>query len=95
MLNQVYAAYARGKEIRELAVILGESALSDADRQYLRFANEFENRMVRQGIDENRTIIESLTLAWELMAILPKNELKRVKPDDIEKYLPKAESEAA
>lgn len=86
---QLYAAYARGKEMRDLAVILGESALSETDRLFLTFANNFENEFIRQGEHEDRTIIETLDLGWKLMSILPKSELKRVKPEHIEKYMPK------
>lgn len=87
VLNQLFAAYAQGKEVRELAVILGESALSEIDKKYLDFANKFENKFVRQKKDENRTIEQTLNLGWELLSILPKTELKRVKPEHIEKYL--------
>lgn len=89
VLNQVFAAYARGKEAKELAVILGESALSEADKKFAKFADQFEDRYIRQGDDEDRTIKETLDLSWELLAILPKNELKRVKDEHIKKYLPK------
>ncbi len=89
VLNQVFAAYARGKEAKELAVILGESALSDADKKFAKFADEFEDKYVRQKLDEDRTIKETLDLSWKLMSILPKSELKRVKEEYVEKYLPK------
>jgi V/A-type H+-transporting ATPase subunit B len=89
VLNQVFAAYARGKEAKELAVILGESALSDVDKKFAKFADEFENKYVRQRLDEDRTIKETLELGWKLLSILPKTELKRVKEEHIEKYLPK------
>ncbi len=91
VLNQVFAAYARGKEAKELAVILGESALSDADKKFAKFADEFEDKYVRQQLDEDRTIKETLDLSWKLMSILPKSELKRVKEEHIEKYLPNKE----
>jgi len=87
VLNQLFAAYARGKEVRELAVILGESALSDVDKKYLEFANEFEINFVNQGRYEDRSIEETLTIGWKLLSILPKTELKRVKEDHINKYL--------
>jgi len=89
VLNQLYAAYARGKEAKELAVILGEAALSDADKKFALFADEFEQKFIQQGRDENRTIEQTLDIGWKLLAILPKEELKRVKDEDIEKYLPK------
>ena len=84
--NQLFAAYARGREVRELVVILGEAALSDLDKKYLSFAEAFEARFILQGEDENRTIEETLKIAWELLKILPKEELKRIKPEFIEKY---------
>lgn len=86
---QLYAAYARGMEIRELAVILGEAALSDDDRSFMQFANAFEDQYIRQGEDENRTIEQSLDLGWKLFKMLPQSELKRVKEEHIEKYMPK------
>ncbi|MDD5547958.1 MAG: V-type ATP synthase subunit B [Candidatus Pacebacteria bacterium] len=87
VLNQLFAAYARGKEAKELAIILGEAALSDEDKKFSKFADEFEGRFVKQSPMENRTILETLNLAWELFRILPKQELKRVKEAHIEKYL--------
>ncbi|MBU4332138.1 V-type ATP synthase subunit B [Patescibacteria group bacterium] len=87
VLNQLFSAYAQGKEARELAVILGEAALSDTDKKYLKFANEFEDKFVRQGKNEDRTIEETLTIGWKLLSILPREELKRVKEEHIEKYL--------
>lgn len=90
-MNQLFAAYARGKEAKELMTILGEAALSDVDKLYAKFADEFEKRYVNQGYNENRSIEETLNLGWELLSILPKGELKRIKPEFIEKYLPKDE----
>jgi V/A-type H+-transporting ATPase subunit B len=84
--NQVFAAYARGREVRELLVVLGEGALTDIDRLYLKFANLFETRYLTQGEEENRTVHETLDLAWELLSILPREELKRIKDEMIEKY---------
>ncbi|MDP3964973.1 MAG: V-type ATP synthase subunit B [bacterium] len=89
VFNQLYAAYARGKEAKELAVILGEAALSEVDKQYVKFANEFENRYIRQGEYEDRDILTTLSIGWELFSILPRAELKRVKEEHIEKYLNK------
>ena len=71
--------------------ILGEAALSPSDLQYAKFADEFEQRYVSQGSEENRSVIETLDLGWELMSILPKAELKRIKAEFVEKYLPKKE----
>ncbi|MEW6228698.1 MAG: V-type ATP synthase subunit B [Bacillota bacterium] len=88
-MNQLYAAYARGKEAKELAVILGEAALSDVDKQFSRFADEFEARYVKQGPEENRSIEQTLAIGWELLAMLPARELKRVREEYIERYMPK------
>ena len=88
-MNQLFAAYARGKDAKELMTILGEAALSDTDKLYAKFAEEFEQRYVSQGNETNRSIEETLELGWELLSILPTAELKRVKPEFIEKYLPK------
>lgn len=92
-LNQLYAAYARGKEAKELAAILGEAALSEADKKFSRFSDEFESRYVRQGEEEDRTIEQTLDLAWELLALLPRVELKRVRDEFLEKYLPAREED--
>lgn len=87
--NQLYAAYARGKEVQELAVILGEAALTELDKIYFKFAEEFENRYISQGEYENRTIEETLDLGWELLSVFPIEELKRIDDAYIDKYLPK------
>lgn len=87
-MNQLYAAYARGKEVKELAAILGEAALSEADKKFSRFADEFESRYVSQGEEENRTVEETLNLGWDLFAYLPRTELKRIRDEYLEKYLP-------
>ena len=88
-LGKKGAAYATGKENKELMSILGEAALSPTDLLYAKFADEFEKRYVAQGTDENRSIEETLDLGWELLSILPRSELKRIKPEYIDKYLPK------
>jgi V/A-type H+-transporting ATPase subunit B len=85
--NQLFAAYARGKQAQELAVILGEGSLSEADRAFLRFADTFEARYVRQAEDENRDIETTLSLGWELLGPLPRAELKRIRPEYLEKYM--------
>ncbi|EHP89071.1 ATP synthase subunit B [Methanotorris formicicus] len=89
VINQVYAAYAEGRSLRDLVAVVGEEALTDRDRAYLRFADEFEKKFVMQGRDEDRAIEETLDLAWELLAILPEEELKRVPDELIKKYHPK------
>ncbi len=92
-MNQLFAAYAAGKEAKELMTILGEAALSETDKQYAKFADEFEQRYVNQGNQTNRSIIETLDLGWELLSLLPRSELKRVKVEQIEKYMPKKAEE--
>ena len=89
VMNQVFAAYAQGKNAKELAAILGDSALSELDRNYAKFAEEFERKFLNQGFSENRPIAESLTISWELLSILPKGELKRINEEFIEQYYPK------
>lgn len=89
VLNQLFAAYATGKEAKELMTILGEAALSDTDKLYAKFADEFEQRYVSQGFEENRSIEETLSVGWELLSILPVTELKRIDQKYIDKYLPK------
>lgn len=84
---QLTAAYARGVEVRELAVILGESSLSDNDKAYLKFADRFEKEFISQGDQENRSIFDSLTIGWNLLKEIPRNELKRVKGEHVEKYM--------
>lgn len=90
-MNQLFAAYAKGKEAKELAIILGESALSKTDKLYVEFTNRFEQEYINQGFYNNRTIQESLDLGWELLSILPKSELKRIKDDMIEEFMLKGE----
>ena len=87
-MNQLFAAYARGKDAKELSVILGEAALSDVDKLYAKFSDAFEKEYVSQGYETNRTIEETLSLGWKLLKILPKTELKRIKDEFIDKYLP-------
>jgi len=87
-MNQLFAAYARGKDAKELSVILGEAALSEVDKLYAKFADAFEKEYVSQGYETNRTIEETLNLGWKLLKILPKTELKRIREEYIEKYLP-------
>lgn len=89
VMNQLYAAYAQGKNARELAVVLGESALTEEDVLFVKFSDAFEDRFVRQGEYENRTIEESLRIGWELLGMLPPNLLKRVRDEFIERYYPK------
>ena len=86
--NQLFGAYARGIQAKELAVILGEAALSDTDQAYVRFSDAFEDRFIRQGKSEERSVEETLSLGWELVAMLPKTELKRIKDEFVAKYLP-------
>ncbi|MEE0944589.1 MAG: V-type ATP synthase subunit B [Clostridia bacterium] len=85
-MNQLFAAYARGKEAKELMVILGEAALSDVDKLYAKFADEFEKQYVSQGYTTNRTIEETLEIGWKLLSILPRSELKRIKDEYLDLY---------
>jgi V/A-type H+/Na+-transporting ATPase subunit B len=87
LYNQLYAAYARGKECQELATILGEAALSEEDRKYMIFANQFEKRYISQGYYENRTIEQTLDLGWELLSMFEDTELKRIRVEFIKKYM--------
>lgn len=90
-MNQLFAAYAQGKQAKELAVVLGESALSDTDRLYAQLAEKFESDYINQGFRQNRSIDETLDLAWELLAMLPRTELKRIKEEMLAEYLPEKE----
>ena len=90
-MNQLFAAYSRGKDAKELAVILGDAALSDTDKLYAKFADAFEEEYVSQGFYTNRSIEETLDLGWKLLSILPRVELKRIRDEYLDKYLPKAE----
>ncbi len=87
LYNQLYAAYARGKECQELATIMGEAALSDEDKKYMTFANEFEARYISQDSYENRTVQQTLDLGWELLSMFENSELKRIDLKLIEKYM--------
>jgi len=89
LFNQLYAAYARGKEVQELAVILGEAALTDTDKIYYRFSERFEAQYVSQGDYENRTIEQTLDLGWKLLSVFPRGELKRIRDSFLDKYLDK------
>ena len=89
IFNQLYAAYARGKEVEELTVILGEAALTDMDKLYLKFAEKFEEKYVSQGEYENRSIDRTLDLGWKLLSIFPREELKRIRTEYLDKYLAK------
>ncbi len=93
-MNQLYAAYTSGREARELATILGESALSDADKAFAKFAEEFDRQYVNQGYQNNRSITDTLDLGWELLKIIPRSELKRIRDEFLDKYLPKEDKGA-
>ncbi len=86
--NQLFAAYTKGREVRELVVILGEEALSDLDQIYLKFADAYEKEFIEQGDDE-RSIEDTLAIGWELISMIPEEELRRIKPELIEKYMHK------
>ena len=85
-MNQLFAAYARGKDAKELMTILGEAALTDIDKLYAKFADEFEKQYVSQGYETNRDIEETLKIGWKLLSILPRSELKRIKDEYLDKY---------
>jgi len=89
-MNQLFSAYARGKDAKELMVILGESALTDIDKLYAKFADEFEKKYVSQGYDADRSIEETLDIGWELLRILPRSELKRISDKFLDMYYEKA-----
>lgn len=88
-MNQLFSAYARGKQAMELAVVLGESAVSPMDRQYAAFAEAFEQQYVCQGYHTDRSMEETLSIGWKLLSMLPRSELKRIHPEYLETYLPK------
>ena len=92
--DQLYAAYARAQELRQLATIVGEESLSEIDRKYLRFAEAFEQKFLKQGFYENRSIEETLEIAWEVLSILPESELFKIKDEYIRKYHPKYRKKA-
>lgn len=89
--NQLYAGYAEGVNLRDLVAVVGEEALTDRDRAYLKFADAFEKRYISQGAEEDRSIEDSLTLGWNLLTIVPKEELKRIDEPYIEKFYPKGQ----
>ncbi len=88
-MNQIFAAYARGKEAKELMVVLGEAALTDIDKLYAKFSDAFEKEYVSQGYNTNRDIEETLNLGWKLLSILPRTELKRIKDELLDQYYDK------
>lgn len=90
-MNQLFSAYARGKEAKELSTILGDAALTEIDKKYARFADEFEKRYVSQGFNTNRSIEETLNIGWELLRLLPRSELKRIKDKFLDEYYDKNE----
>ena len=85
-MNQLFAAYSRGKDAKELMTILGEAALSDDDKLFAEFADEFEKTYVNQGNSTNRSIEETLDIGWKLLSILPRSELKRISDELLDKY---------
>ena len=88
-MNQLFSAYARGKDAKDLMVILGEAALTDIDKIYAAFADEFEKKYVSQGYQANRSIEETLDIGWQLLKMLPRSELKRISEDILDRYYPK------
>jgi V/A-type H+-transporting ATPase subunit B len=94
LADQLYATYAQGKDARALSAIVGEEALSETDRKFLKIANNFERKFVNQGIDENRSIEHTLDIGWELLSNLPESEMKRIKSEFIIKYRKRVDKEA-
>lgn len=90
-MNQLFSCYARGKEAKELMVVLGEAALTPIDRLYAKFADAFEKEYINQSFEEDRTIEQTLDIGWKLLHILPRSEMKRIKPALLEKYWDKTE----
>lgn len=90
-MNQIFAAYAEGKEAKELSIVLGEAALTESDKKYVEFTNRFEEEYVDQGNYTDRTIEETLDFGWELLKILPREDLTRIRDEMLDKYLPKGE----
>ncbi len=93
--NQLYASYSRGVELRSLAAVVGEESLSETDRKYLKFADLFERRFLSQGERENRSIEQTLDIAWEILSVLPEEELTNIKEETIRKYHPKYRGRSA
>ncbi|MCH5156191.1 MAG: V-type ATP synthase subunit B, partial [Clostridiales bacterium] len=85
-MNQLFSAYARGKDAKELSSILGEAALSDVDRLYAKFAEEFEKQYINQSFTVNRTIEDTLDIGWKLLKILPRSELKRIRDEYLDEF---------
>ena len=92
-MNQLFAAYATGKEAKELEAILGEAALSATDRKYVEFTERFEEEYIDQGFYTNRSIEETLDLGWDLLSLLPRTELKRIKDEMIDEFLTEKEGD--
>nr|AGF93549.1 V-type sodium ATPase, B subunit [uncultured organism] len=92
--NQLYSAYAEGRDVRSLVEVVGEEALSDRDRRYLEFSEKFENQFLKQGEDENRDLQETLDIGWDILSELPEEELKRIEEEYIEKYHPNHQEES-
>jgi V/A-type H+-transporting ATPase subunit B len=87
--NQIYAAYAEGRDLRDLVAVVGEEALTERDQKFLEFSERFESEFVNQDADEDRGIQETLTVGWDLLSVLPERDLKRISPKWVEKYHPK------
>jgi V/A-type H+-transporting ATPase subunit B len=86
LANQIFSAFSKVQEVEALAQVIGEDELSEVDKKYLEFGRQFEERFIKQGYDENRNIIETLELGWDLLSILPREELNRLSPEIMEKY---------
>ncbi|HHU63989.1 MAG TPA: V-type ATP synthase subunit B, partial [Clostridiales bacterium] len=86
LANQIFSAFSRVQEVEALAQVIGEDELSEIDKKYLEFGRQFEERFVKQGYDENRDITDTLKLGWDLLSILPREELTRLSPEILDKY---------
>jgi V/A-type H+-transporting ATPase subunit B len=91
--SQLYSAYAQYNSVKSLVTIIGEEGLGTRDREYLRFGERFEKTLINQGKNENRTIEQTLDIAWDALSDLPEEELTSIKPEYIQKYLPKTDTE--
>lgn len=91
--NQLFSSYARSKEVEELAVVLGEAALTETDRAFMAFGERFERTFVQQALNDNRSIEQTLNVGWNLLTMIPRTEIKRIRDEFVEKYLPRGDAE--
>jgi len=89
--NQVFSAYSRVQDVRSLAQVIGEDDISEMDKKYMEFGRQFEQKFLNQGFEGNRSMVETLNTMWELLRVLPRAELDRVKPEMLDKYYNKGQ----